>query len=64
MENDGHESAQVVKVAKENTSELSKAAEQPRNHEIGVMSWLEDGEGRYRGYSSLKEKESLPSSCS
>ena len=29
MENDGHESAQVVKVAKENTSELSKAAEQP-----------------------------------
>ena len=64
MENDRHESAQVVKVAKENTSELSKAAEQPRNHETGVMSWLEDGEGRYRGYSSLKEKESLPSSCS
>ena len=29
MESDGYESAQVVKVAKENTSELSKAAEQP-----------------------------------
>lgn len=35
----------------------AKQLEQPWNHEIEVMSWLEDGEGRCRGYSSLKEKD-------